>query len=47
MNKAAMAGATTNDAIIRKIADEAFSALNNGGQHAPLFSTRYPAFQPD
>jgi 2-oxo-3-hexenedioate decarboxylase len=44
MKEAAMAGATTNGPTIRTIADEAFAALNCGGQHAPLFSTRYPAF---
>ena len=29
---------------IRKIADEAFTALNSGGRHVLPFSTRYPAF---
>ncbi len=44
MTKAAIAGATTEDATIRKIADEAFAAFNGGGRHVQPFSTRYPAF---
>jgi 2-oxo-3-hexenedioate decarboxylase len=39
-----MTGAVADSATIRKIADEAFAALNRGGGYVPLFSTRYPAF---
>ena len=44
MTKAAIAGAATNEATIRKIADEVFTALNGGGRHVLPFSTRYPVF---
>jgi len=44
MTKAAIAAAATDEATIRKIADEAFTALNSGGRHVLPFSTRYPAF---
>jgi 2-oxo-3-hexenedioate decarboxylase len=44
MTKAAIAGAATDDETIRKIADEAFIALNTGGQHVLSFSARYPTF---
>ena len=44
MTKTAITGAATDSATIRKIADEAFTALNSGGRHVLPFSTRYPAF---
>jgi hypothetical protein len=44
MTKAAIAGAATDGATIREIAEEAFAALNTGGRHVLPFSTRYPAF---
>ncbi len=44
MTKSAIAGATTEDATIRKIAAEAFAAFNGGERHVQPFSTRYPAF---
>ena len=44
MTKAAIAGAATDEATIRKIAEEAFTALNSGGRHVLPFSARYPAF---
>src|SRR6476620_1879351 len=44
MTIAAIAGAATDGATIRKIADEAFTTLNSGGRHVLPFSTRYPAF---
>jgi 2-oxo-3-hexenedioate decarboxylase len=34
----------TEDATIRRIADEAFAAFNSGGRHVPSFSARYPDF---
>ena len=40
-------GATINGATIRKIADEAFAALNCGGSHVLPFATRYPPFGMD
>lgn len=43
MTKAAVRGAVTDSATIRKIADEAFTALNSGGRQVLPFSTRYPA----
>lgn len=47
MTKTAITGAAINGATIRKIADEAFAALNCGGGHVLPFSTRYPAFGMD
>src|SRR5215468_5443706 len=47
MTKTAITGAATDSATIRKIADEAFNALNRGGGHVLPFSTRYPAFSVD
>src|SRR5215468_7381341 len=47
MTKTAITGAATDSATIRKIADEAFNALNRGGGHVLPFSTRYPAFSMD
>jgi 2-oxo-3-hexenedioate decarboxylase len=44
MTKADIAGAATDGATIREIADEAFAALNSGGRHVLPFSTRYPTF---
>ena len=37
----------TDSATIRKIADEAFTALNRGAGQVLPFSTRYPAFSMD
>ena len=47
MTKSAITGAAINGATIRKIADEAFAALNCGGGHVLPFSTRYPPFGMD
>ena len=47
MTKTAITGAATDSATIRKIADEAFTALNRGGGQVLPFSTRYPAFGTD
>ena len=47
MTKIAITGAATDSATIRKIADEAFTALNRGGGQVLPFSTRYPAFGTD
>jgi 2-oxo-3-hexenedioate decarboxylase len=47
MTKNAITGAATDSATIRKIADEAFTALNRSGGHVLPFSTRYPAFSMD
>src|SRR5262245_26556740 len=38
MTKTAITGAATDSATIRKIADEAFTALNRGGGQVLLFS---------
>ena len=37
----------TDSATIRKIADEAFTALNRGAGQVLPFSARYPAFNMD
>ena len=47
MTKIAITGAATDSATIRKIADEAFTALNRGGGQVLPFSRRYPAFGTD
>ena len=47
MTENAMTGTAADSATIRKIADEAFIALDRGGGGVPPFSTRYPAFSMD
>jgi 2-keto-4-pentenoate hydratase len=42
-----MATAETDPATLRKIADEAFAAFNNGEARVQSFSARYPAFTLD
>ena len=47
MSGTAAASATTDAATLRKIADEAVAAFNNGACHVQSFSARYPAFTLD
>ena len=47
VTKDAVTGVAIDSAILGKIADEAFGALDGGARHVQPFSTRYPALSMD